>query len=270
MLLLLLNYCLKTIKTVLFCFQDDDHHRGQQHHVNAKLYIDGKEVDGFFPLPSGDRSMDKAKFIFTNGRSVDVPDMNVDDDDIFLEGDEDGDGQIDEPEVFLVAERPSAAQRRSSWLHRRLSSESRKKKRQLHFSSTDASGANVAFPEVTILSVNSFCRHEQPESEDESANYELFNPNRHRTFSKCKRRQFSIPNLMNNATAAREVSRRYRQNSFNASHLEIAGGSLASHLEIAQIPRSRLVSLVADRLQQRPVYAPCHPIDLEGLQETAV
>jgi hypothetical protein len=75
---------------------------------------------------------------------------------------------------------------------------------------------------------------------------------------------------MNNATAAREVSRRYRQNSFNASHLEIAGGSLASHLEIAQIPRSRLVSLVADRLQQRPVYAPCHPIELEGLQETAV
>lgn len=37
------------------------------------------------------------------------------------------------------------------------------------------------------------------------------------------------------------------------------------------IPRGRLVSLVADKLHQRPVFAPfCHPVDLEGLQETAV
>jgi len=43
---------------------NQQHRRGQQ--VNAKLYIDGKEVDGFFPLPSAS-SIDKGKkFIFAN------------------------------------------------------------------------------------------------------------------------------------------------------------------------------------------------------------
>ena len=37
-----------------------------------------------------------------------------------------------------------------------------------------------------------------------------------------------------------------------------------------QTPRSRLVNMFANREQVRPVYAPKHPIDLEGLQETAV
>ena len=37
-----------------------------------------------------------------------------------------------------------------------------------------------------------------------------------------------------------------------------------------EIPRSRIVDIFAHSEQARPVYAPCHPIDLEGLQETAV
>ena len=35
-------------------------------------------------------------------------------------------------------------------------------------------------------------------------------------------------------------------------------------------PRSRIINMFANREQVRPVYAPKHPIDLEGLQETAV
>ena len=37
-----------------------------------------------------------------------------------------------------------------------------------------------------------------------------------------------------------------------------------------EIPRSRIVDIFAHSERARPVYAPCHPIDLEGLQETAV
>ena len=37
-----------------------------------------------------------------------------------------------------------------------------------------------------------------------------------------------------------------------------------------EIPRSRMIDIFAHSEQARPVYAPCHPIDLEGLQETAV
>ena len=213
-------------------------------------------MDGFFPLPSC--SIEKAKFLFMNGRSGQIPDE--DDDDMFLEGSQ---GRDEETEVFLIAERPSVAQRRSSWIHRRLSSGSRKK-RKLHFSSQDGGCGNVALPEVTILSVNSFCRHEQEDDEEEGNG--LINPNRYKNFTKCKRRQYSIPNLLMNVSAPREcvmLGREHRLNSFNASQLE-------DLQTIGQIPRSRLVSIVADRLQQRPVYAPCHPIDLEGLQETAV
>ena len=57
-------------------FQDEAHHRSP--HVNAKLYIDGKEVNGFFPLSAG--SIEKVKFLFTNGKSGDVEADDVIDD----------------------------------------------------------------------------------------------------------------------------------------------------------------------------------------------
>ena len=229
--------------------------------MNAKLYIDGKEVDGFFPLPSAS-SVDKGKkFIFTNTNGTRSGEVADEDEDMFMMDDGCEDGG-DETEVFLVAERPSLTQRRQSWLHRRLSSGSRKKKK--HNFSSPESNHTMAFPaEVTILSVNSFCRH--VEHDDEEGVDE--GPMNQKNFTKCKRRQYSIPNLLLNASASREcvtLGRKHRLNSFNPSlHLE-------DLQTFNQIPRSRLVSLVAGRLQQRPVYAPCHPIDLEGLQETAV
>ena len=111
-------------------FQDEAHHRSP--HVNAKLYIDGKEVNGFFPLSAG--SIEKAKFLFTNGKSGDVEaDDVIDDADADIFNDADGDAS-DEPEVFLVAQRPSVtSNRRPSWISRRMSSKKRKN-RQLLFS----------------------------------------------------------------------------------------------------------------------------------------
>lgn len=41
--------------------------------------------------------------------------------------------------------------------------------------------------------------------------------------------------------------------------------------EFQSAPRSRVINMFANYQQKRPVYAPSkHPIDLEGLQETAV
>ena len=60
------------------------------------------------------------------------------------------------------------------------------------------------------------------------------------------RRFFSIPDVLLNATIAHETT-----NSSNT-------------------PKTRLLNLLAYSQQMRPVYAPCHPIDLEGLEETAV
>lgn len=125
---------------------------------------------------------------------------------------------------------------------------------------TDGS-RRVPLPEVTILSVNSFCRHEDDDAEDGADGDELLcsqPSSSSRSRIRCKHRQYSIPNLLNNATATREITRNQQLRQFSLDH------------EPGHVPRSRLVSLVADRLQQRPVYAPCHPIDLEGLQETAV
>ncbi len=71
------------------------------------------------------------------------------DEDIFMDNGC-GDGG-DETEVFLVAERPSLTQRRQSWLHRRLSSGSRKKKKH-NFSSP---GVNITHNLRAVFSYKS-------------------------------------------------------------------------------------------------------------------
>ena len=53
-------------------------------------------------------------------------------------------------------------------------------------------------------------------------------------------------------------------------HPKLAKSSQISLESAVKAPRSRIVNMFANREQVRPVYAPKHPIDLEGLQETAV
>ena len=68
-------------------------------------------------------------------------------------------------------------------------------------------------------------------------------------------RLLSIPDVLLNATAAAAAS------SSSASNF-------MHHHPTA--PRTRIVNMFANSEQTRPVYAPKHPVDLEGLQETAV
>jgi hypothetical protein len=54
----------------------------------------------------------------------------------------------------------------------------------------------------------------------------------------------------------------------NAATINKHQGSRSSSIVT---PRARMVNLFAHQAQLRPVYSPnCHPIDLAGLQETAV
>ena len=53
-------------------------------------------------------------------------------------------------------------------------------------------------------------------------------------------------------------------------HPKLAKSSQISLESAVKAPRSRIVNMFANREQVRPVYATKHPIDLEGLQETAV
>ncbi len=73
-------------------------------------------------------------------------------------------------------------------------------------------------------------------------------------------RQFSIPNALIRANISHE--KKFNKGiSIDNSHLD----------DLKNIPKGRLVSFFTDKLQQRPIFSPfCHPVDLEGLQETAV
>ena len=70
-------------------------------------------------------------------------------------------------------------------------------------------------------------------------------------------RLLSIPDVLLNATAAAAAA---------------SGSSSASNFmhHHPTAPRTRIVNMFANSEQTRPVYAPKHPVDLEGLQETAV
>jgi len=105
------------------------------------------------------------------------------------------------------------------------------------------------------LSVNSFCQ----ESGNCNAKNEL--NGKHKPLS--VQRQFSFPNVLMSATISHEKGFS-KGNSIDSSQFEDLYG-------LKSIPRKRLVNIVADKLQQRPFFSPsCHPVDLEGLQETAV
>jgi len=131
--------------------------------------------------------------------------------------------------------------RASSWVSRRLS-----------FSQKHRDSQKLGSSEIAILSLSSFC-HENGEIGVTNAKND--HPQHHR--------KFSIPTVLMNATLSHEKSY-YKVNSIDNSQLEDLQG-------MKNISRGRLVSLMADKLQQRPVYTPyCHPVDLEGLQETAV
>lgn len=153
---------------------------------------------------------------------------------------------------FQVAERPSICRpqksnRRPSWVSRRLSSSSSRRQRCVDSGPT----------EISILSVNSFCQE----------NGDVSQANRKNDAQTLKatrgHRQFSIPNVLMSATISHEKTFK-KGISIDNSQLDDLNG-------MKTIPRGRLVSLVADKLQKRPVYSPyCHPVDLEGLQETAV
>ena len=69
-------------------------------------------------------------------------------------------------------------------------------------------------------------------------------------------RLLSIPDVLLNATMA------HNANSVQHQVLHANG--------FHGVPRTRAVNMFVQREQVRPVYAPCHPCDLEGLQETAV
>ena len=73
-------------------------------------------------------------------------------------------------------------------------------------------------------------------------------------------RLLSIPDVLLNATMA---------HSAGAAHAN-ANASNSNNGCSRQVPRTRAVNMFVQREQVRPVYAPMHPCDLEGLQETAV
>ena len=92
-------------------------------------------------------------------------------------------------------------------------------------------------------------------------------------------RLLSIPEVLLNATASVSgsglpaCSGHYHINHHHKPPLSrqiSAENATTSQQTKNPTPRSRLVNMFANREQVRPVYAPKHPIDLEGLQETAV
>jgi hypothetical protein len=131
---------------------------------------------------------------------------------------------------------------RSSWLSRHSSLGGTQRQNTLESHSNGP-------PEIAILSVNSFC---QENGIIDYKNKTLKVPQ--------DRRQLSIPNVLMSATISHE-KKFYKTISIDNSQLD----------DLKNIPRGRLVTLFANKLQQRPIYAPfCHPVDLEGLEETAV
>ena len=80
-------------------------------------------------------------------------------------------------------------------------------------------------------------------------------------------RLLSIPDVLLNATMAHNAGA-----AAAAAHAtsHSASGSNNGCYGSRQVPRTRAVNMFVQREQVRPVYAPMHPCDLEGLQETAV
>ena len=81
-------------------------------------------------------------------------------------------------------------------------------------------------------------------------------------------RLLSIPEVLLNATASVSGSGLACSSNHQKAHPTTSDPPPPSAKN--STPRSRIINMFANREQARPVYAPKHPIDLEGLQETAV
>lgn len=146
----------------------------------------------------------------------------------------------DNVQVVLVAPRPRSIKRKTS------------KDRKLQLRSHNGNA-------VRLLSIESFrnggIRRQQSMDITE-------NPNPTHPRLPSIQRLLSIPDVLLNATMAHNAASNSVQH-----HVATNNGTTNG---FHRVPRTRAVNMFVQREQVRPVYAPCHPCELEGLQETAV
>ena len=126
---------------------------------------------------------------------------------------------------------------------------------------------------VKILSIESFSNGTVRRQKSMDNNVECGNGNSVHRMPNLQR-LLSIPEILLNATASASASGLPCSSPYQKNHTsqypKLAKSSQISLESAVKAPRSRIVNMFANREQVRPVYAPKHPIDLEGLQETAV
>ena len=144
----------------------------------------------------------------------------------------------DNVQVVLVAPRPRSIKRKTS------------KDKKLGLKSHNGNA-------VRLLSIESFRNGgiRKPQSMDVTDE----NPYPHPRLPSIQR-LLSIPDVLLNATMAHNAAS-------NSVQVATNNGSTKG---FQRVPRTRAVNMFVQREQVRPVYAPCHPCELEGLQETAV
>jgi hypothetical protein len=180
----------------------------------------------------------------------------------------------------FVAPRPRQNSNKRSSQHRRRSSQKLKNQNSVnlkHQNSVKLKHQNSVKLKrqnsVKILSIESFSNGTVRRQKSIDNNVECGNGNSVHRMPNLQR-LLSIPEILLNATASASASGLPCSSPYQKNHIshhpKLARNGQISLESAMKAPRSRIVNMFANREQVRPVYAPKHPIDLEGLQETAV
>ena len=175
-------------------------------------------------------------------------------------------------QVVFVAPRPRQNSHKRSSQHRRRSSQKLKNQNSVKLKQQNSVKLKRQ-NSVKILSIESFSNGTVRRQTSMDNNVECGNGNSVHRMPNLQR-LLSIPEILLNATASASASGLPCSSPYQKNHIrqhpKLAKSSQISLESAVKAPRSRIINMFANREQVRPVYAPKHPIDLEGLQETAV
>ena len=181
---------------------------------------------------------------------------------------------------MFVAPRPRQNTQKRNSQHRRRSSQKLKNQNSVKLKNQNSVNLKQQNSvklkrqnSVKILSIESFSNGTVRRQKSMDNNVECGNGNSVHRMPNLQR-LLSIPEILLNATASASASGLPCSSPYQKNHVshhpKLAKSSQISLESAVKAPRSRIVNMFANREQVRPVYAPKHPIDLEGLQETAV